>query len=485
MKAIAISTRQLPLRTASVLALIALVCVAHSKAANLTWDGGGNDNNWSTPANWGGTAPAAGDSLFFGGSIRLTPANNYPAGALFNGLTFNNPSASFTLGGNSITLGSDIADNMPLVPQTINLPLSLNATRGVSVTADGSLTLGGIISGTAGSGITKTGSGLLTLNAANTFNGRVTINNGTLSIASDGHLGAVPAAPTSGNIVINGGALRSTANLTLNANRGMALGDSSPSGAGTLTVSSGTTLTYNGIIANNGGTGGLTKNAFGGLTLSGPNTYTGATLVRNGTVTLDFTQAGSPVNNIISSSSPLTLGGENAGLGTLSFAAVTLSGKTATANSQTFNGTTVDIGPAIVRANSAGAAVTLALGSLTHNPGGVLNVVTPTATGGSGNITTPTPNTHGILGGWATVGDGTAPVGNIIIGTNWASVSGGNIVPYSGYTAYTGGNLRGVVSAGTNLRITSGSHPGGAALAMRVNNESAGTLTDINTIALQ
>src|SRR4029453_19289837 len=187
-----------------------------------------------------------------------------------------------------------------------------------------------------------------------------------------------------------------------------AVGSTSGPGTGTIDVTSGTTVTYGGGISNNGaGTGGLTKSSFGGLTLSGANTYTGPTAVLVGTLTLDFTQPTSPVSNIISSSSALTLGGSNAGLGGTSFAALTMMGG-ASGSTQTFNGATIDIGPAIVRANSTGAgSATLNLGALMHNAGGVVNFVRPTV----GNINTTTPNTNGIIGGWATVGTGAQAAG--------------------------------------------------------------------------
>ena len=53
----------------------------------------------------------------------------------------------FTLGGNSITLGGNIADNTPLLTQTVNLPLILGLAPDVLVANDASLTLGGAISG--------------------------------------------------------------------------------------------------------------------------------------------------------------------------------------------------------------------------------------------------------------------------------------------------------------------------------------------------
>ena len=465
--------------TASIALLAVTPFANRALAADRVWNGAGSDSNWSTPANWGGSAPAVGDTLFFGGSVRTSPFNDFPAGTLFNGISINNPAGLFTLRGNGITLGGDLADNMPLVPQTNLLSLSLSATRNVNVVADGLLTLGGVISG--GGGLSKSGSGLLTLGAANTFGGPITILGGTLAIASDSNLGNGPVGVTPGRIVIHGGALRSTANLTLNPNRGIALGPTSGSGAGTFTVNSGTTLSYGGVIANNGGTGGLTKNAFGGLTLSGANTYTGPTVIQNGTVTLEFTQPFAPANNILSPSSALTLGGANAGLGAASFDALTLNGRGGSTSLQIFNGTTITIGPAIIRANSgAGGTANINLGPLANIPGGILNIITPTATGGAGAIRTTTANTHGILGGWATVGNG-GVFNNITMGTEWASVDGsGNIVPYTGYQVYqTGEELNSVASAGTNFRINSASTGD-----VIVDEPGAGTITDVNTINL-
>jgi autotransporter-associated beta strand protein len=450
-------------------------------AADRTWTGGGGNNNWSTPANWGGAAPTAGDALFFGGSVRTAPFNDFPPGTIFNGITINNPAGLFTLQGGSISLAGDFTDLMPLVPQTNLLALSLTGTRTVHVVADGVLTLGGIVSG-AGAGLTKTGGGQATLAAANTFGGSVNILGGTLAIAADANLGAAPAGPTPGKIAINSGALRATANLTLNANRGIVLGPGAGTGVGTFTVNSGATLTYGGVMANSGGgSGGLIKSGFGGLTIFGANTYTGPTVIQNGTLTLEFTQAGAPANNIIAPASALTLGGANAGLGAASFDALTMNGRNGGASSQTFNGTTVVVGPAVVRANSgASGTAQLALGALNNISGGIVTLVTPTATGGAGSITTTTPNLNGILGGWATVGNG-GVFNNISMGTEWASVdAGGNIVPYTGYQVYqTAQILHNVASAPSNVRIDSVSSGD-----VIVDNPDAGTITDVNTINL-
>jgi hypothetical protein len=68
-------------------AISALLASTQLHAANKTWDGGGADNNWLTPANWDADlVPAINDALSFAGSFRLGPFNNYSAGTLFNGI---------------------------------------------------------------------------------------------------------------------------------------------------------------------------------------------------------------------------------------------------------------------------------------------------------------------------------------------------------------------------------------------------------------
>ena len=444
-------------------------------AADRTWTGGAGDDFWSSPANWGGNALSAGDGVRFGGSTRTSPNNDFPPGTVFSSIQFLNPAGAFTLGGNSIALNGNIGDDQALVPQTIQFPIALSLTPTISVVQDGLLTLGGVLSGSGT--ITKTGEGQLTLGAVNTFSGPISIQGGTVAVSADGNLGAVPGSATPGSLQINQGTLRGTATFTLSANRGIALG---PDG-GAIRVNSGTTLSYGGIIANDGGTGGLTKSAFGGLTLSGANTYVGPTVIENGTLTLDFTQASAPANNVISSSSALTLGGGTAGLGAASFDALVMNGRSGTANSQTFNGTTITTGPAIIRANSgSGGSANINLGALTDEPGGILVVVPPTQNGGVGAISTTTANTHGILGGWATIGSGTV-YRNITMGTEWASVNGsGNIVPYTGYTIFnTGDMLHTIGDASKNIRID-GTSTGDAV----VNTPDANTVTDINTLNL-
>ncbi|MEP7158805.1 MAG: S8 family serine peptidase, partial [Chloroflexota bacterium] len=76
----------------------------YEAASTATWTGGGSDNNWTTAANWGGTAPVAGDDLVFpGGAARLTNTNDFTAGTSFNSITLSG--TGYTLSGNSVALG--------------------------------------------------------------------------------------------------------------------------------------------------------------------------------------------------------------------------------------------------------------------------------------------------------------------------------------------------------------------------------------------
>jgi fibronectin-binding autotransporter adhesin len=473
--------------------LFVCLLVRSVNAADKTWDGGGDNSLWQTGPNWdANTPPAANDRLVFSGTTRLNNTNNFAAGTVFNGVSFNSPAGAFILRGNSITLGGGITDNQVVTLQSINLPLTLNSTRNVDVVTDGSLLLSSVISGAGG--ISKTGGGLLTLDGANTFTGPITIDGGALNVASDANLGTVPGAATTGSLIINGGTLRATASFALEARRGLALGPATGIGTGIFDLGPGITVTYGGIAANNGpGTGGLTKFGFGGLTLSGANSYTGPTAVKNGALTLDFTQAAAPVDNIINANSSLTLGGATSGRGTTNFAALIMNGKANTTHSQTFNGTTIDLGETQIRANSGnGGSANLALGSLTHVIGGVVNVITPALIGGTGNITTTASNVNGIIAGWAMVSDGTVSLqggttGNPIppaVATNFASVDAtGNIVAYTNYTAYNDaiGSV-GSIMFGTN-NVLIGSDVTSDTLRVDADHDPGpGTTFEVNTI---
>jgi autotransporter-associated beta strand protein len=129
--------------------------------------------------------------------------------------------------------------------------------------------------GFAGSGATANVSGIALQNIA-LHDGGFDYTTPTISLTSGGGSGATAAAV-------------STAPITFNSNRGVMVTAS----GGMLHQTAGTTLTIGGPISSSGN-GALTKSGTGTLVLSGANTYTGATNVTAGTLSIlgDFATLG-------------------------------------------------------------------------------------------------------------------------------------------------------------------------------------------------
>ncbi|QZN94506.1 autotransporter-associated beta strand repeat-containing protein [Symbiopectobacterium purcellii] len=134
--------------------------------------------------------------------------------------------------------------------------------------------------------VVKTDLGTLVLNGANTYTGGTAINGGTLRITSDSNLGQ-----SGGGLSFNGGTLATDAMMSSSrATLLNALG-------GTMDIALASPLTLSGIIS---GAGALTKIGAGLLTLTGENTYTGETVLTQGTVQIgDGSSTGSIVSHVI------------------------------------------------------------------------------------------------------------------------------------------------------------------------------------------
>jgi len=223
------------------------------------WTGGNSDpdnKNWATGDNW--DLPAeAGSVLQFAGSVKTTNNNNFTAGTSFSGIVFNAGADTFTLEGESINLNGDIVNNSSN-PQNVNLPIVLSPTTKVDTKVQ-DMAMGGNLSGTDG-WLTKIGSGTLALTGINTQTGGTAINEGTVAIAAGNTLGAA--------VKFAGGTLSTTAPLSSSAALNVTSAD------GTLS-DNGNNLTFSGV---NSGTGTLTKNGAGTLSLTGPSSTLSGTI---------------------------------------------------------------------------------------------------------------------------------------------------------------------------------------------------------------
>jgi autotransporter-associated beta strand protein len=197
------------------------------------WNGGdfGASPNWSDGLNWASTfAPGlVGDALLFAGTTGPSPTmdNNYSVSSV----TFTNGAGSFNLGtsGYNLTITAGGVTNNSVNAQTLNVPVylttvaqTLNAAAGdlildqnvdnggnLLTVSDGghNTTLNGAISDSGG--LTKAGSGSLTLGGASSYTGNTTVNGGAITVNSSGSI-----STTTGEVIVGNAATNAILNIT-------------------------------------------------------------------------------------------------------------------------------------------------------------------------------------------------------------------------------------------------------------------------------
>ncbi len=214
--------------------------------------------NWNVATNWGGTAPATNGSLLIFSGTGVSTTNNY-TGMNIGGLVFNSTAGAYTLAASALTLGGNITTYSSST-QTISLGMTLSANRVIDVQA-GQLTISGVVTDGANSfSLTKNGSGILALSGANTFDGGLYVNAGTLQLGT--------STSTSGSgYVTSLGSAGSTVTL----------------GAATLRFQMGNTSSTNTIPCNFVFNAGATVNVDDGKIVIGGSTNT---IAVNGTTVL-------------------------------------------------------------------------------------------------------------------------------------------------------------------------------------------------------
>jgi autotransporter-associated beta strand protein len=272
-------------------------------------------------------------TLIVSGANTYTGATAASAGTLQLGATNAVPS------GSAVTVSGGAAFDLHGFSDAIGSlagagTVTSGAAGAVTLTAggnNGSTTFSGVIQNGSGTvALTKTGTGTLTLSGVNTYSGASTVSAGVLDVRNSTALGATAGATTvasgaalqvdgsglliaepltlSGTGITSGGALRNLANSNTWSGA-TTLGSAARvnADAGTLTVSGG--ITNGGFLLTVGGagnttisttaisgTGGLTKDGTGTVTLSANNTYSGTTTVSAGTLLVNGSQSFSAVS---------------------------------------------------------------------------------------------------------------------------------------------------------------------------------------------
>ncbi|MCK3842090.1 autotransporter domain-containing protein [Pseudomonas sp. W15Feb34] len=168
--------------------------------------------------------------------------------------------------------------------------------------------------------LTKLGAGTLALSGPNSYTGGTLVEEGILR--ADTGVGFVNNTAYS----INGGALDLNG-FDLIASKLEGKGGAVRLGTGSLTLDQSVNTRYDGSIE---GSGGLTKSGSGGLILNGQNSYTGATLVRDGHLVIgDSDHPDARLESPVTVSPGATLGG----IGTLGALTINAGGRIAPGNS--------------------------------------------------------------------------------------------------------------------------------------------------------
>ena len=407
----------------------------------------------------GGANTYTGDTYAFGGTLEVTTGGSITTttGNLLVGAdTFSVSGGAVSIanvtanGGHvAVSFGSLNADGiLTLGDDTFGVPNTSTMTVGGGCVTVGSTVLGSTL-GSGGTLIVSGGSFTSTGDLAVGVDG-----SGWLQVDTAGTIavgGTLTTAAGSSIHILSGGTLR----IGLGGISGTLVGDLSL-GGGTLIFDRSDDSTYGGILD---GSGSMTKAGAGTLTLTGENTFSGATTISTGTLqigdgTITGSISGDVVNNAtlaFNRSDALSYGGAITGSGALVQAGagtLTLTGVSSYSGSTTVAAGTLEV--------TSGGSVTGG-GSLMIGDGTTAALV---VSGGSLTSAAATIGNGGSGVGSATISAGTwTSNGDLVVGANVASgtlaINGtGRVIVAGALTKGTYGTI--TLSSGGTLQIGTG-----------------------------
>ena len=224
--------------------------------------------------------PLAGVSAPGTGGVQATAYTTINAAGQVTGIVIGNPGSGYS------------------TPPTFTIAAAPGDTTGSGAAASP------VVTANTGGGLTKVGSGTLTLGGTNTYGGNTFISAGTLALGSGLAL-QDSTLDTSGNGALSFDTLTAATFGGLTSGGNLALNNTASAAVALSVGNNAVNTTYSGALSGNGS---LTKIGTGTLTLSGSNGYTGGTTVNTGVLDVQNGSAlGSGVVNVNSDTGvPLT-----------------------------------------------------------------------------------------------------------------------------------------------------------------------------------
>jgi autotransporter-associated beta strand protein len=290
----------------------------------------------------------------------------------------------------------------------VNFPILINTDNLVIHPETAPLSLGGVISGTAG--LTKEGADVLTLSGANNYSGVTSINAGTLFISAENNLGNTPGSYVANQLTLNGGTLKTAVGLGISTNRGLTIGSSGAT-LDNSTADNGTNFNLNSKIT---GTGNLTLKANGDTSDSGGSVGGNLTLGGNSN---DF------IGNITIQSGVVNFASDAAFGNAANTITITGGGLVCTASTNSLAATRSVI------LSGGDNKIFRAYGSSTFTVNGPIS--------GTGNVRHTDGGTLVLNGTNSFTGNIDNVRGNLTVGNSWHA---GNISMFAGTLALTAGN---------------------------------------------
>jgi autotransporter-associated beta strand protein len=318
----------LPCLYAIPVASLVLTFGQSTEAAVKTWENVPT-GNWTTGGSWvGGTVPANSlttDSALFANNLLTTASVNVNSNRSIKGIAFDITNASVTFsGGYTLNLGASGLTNAGNLGHNFLTPVGLSAAGIPINTGSGTFLFQGANILTGSGGLIKSGTGGILLAGPSTHTGDTVLSAGSINLESfyalqnstldTGTTGtrAVTFRYAAGQDIENDpgfegtyhfGGLKGSLNLSVNSTD---VGSGGETGARSLSVgANNSSNTYGGVLS---GDGSFTKVGSGIQTLSGNNTYDGATQVAEGTLLVNGNQ--SAANGALTVAASAVLGGD-------------------------------------------------------------------------------------------------------------------------------------------------------------------------------